>query len=115
MFDSLFEKVKLKQIIAIEGLENGSSELVMIFDNGKIRFHHIQDCCESVYIADFEGDPKDIVGELLVSAAEVVSSEDGSTWTFYHFRTTNGDLMVRWCGNSNGYYSERVDVEWEDL
>jgi hypothetical protein len=40
---------------------------------------------------------------------------ESMTWTFYKFRTTGGDLWVRWLGESNGYYSERVTVTWTDV
>ena len=111
-------------IVSITGLEKGSEKLEFKMMLGTLVMEHLNDCCESVAIEDFEGDPEDLVGQLLLEAEEVVNGTgkrhrgkepdyaDSTTWTFYKFRTTKGDLWVRWLGESNGYYSERVHTTW---
>lgn len=84
-------------------------------------FHHAQGCCESVNIDDICGDLADLVGSPLIQAEENSSNEnppgiakDGQesfTWTFYRFATAKGQVVVRWYGESNGYYSESVDFD----
>lgn len=82
-------------------------------------FHHNQDCCEHVSIEDIVGDLQDLVGEPILLAEEVTSNttpegvtrpyyDDSFTRTFYKFATRKGYVDVRWCGESNGYYSEAV-------
>ena len=90
-------------------------------------FHHVQDCCECVMIDDICGDLADLEGAELVEAEEFVGNIDGRatlttdlpkeydesyTYTFYRFRTSKGSVVVRWLGQSNGYYSESVDHGW---
>jgi hypothetical protein len=98
----------------------------MVFENSTDRyvFFHSQDCCESVGINDIVGDLSDLVGEPLLVADEVsgeapVGFEDeyheSVTWTFYKFATRKGYVDVRWLGESNGYYSERVDLGYEKV
>jgi len=80
------------------------------------KFFHEQSCCEAVSIEDVNGDWGDLIGTPLLVAEERISdcveTEDGwgtETWTFYTFRSLKGSVDVRWHGESNGYYSERVD------
>lgn len=83
--------------------------------------YHEQDCCEDVSIEDIIGNIKDLIGEPLVMAEEITSNEnphdanwkeyqDSFTWTFYKFATVKGYVTIRWYGESNGYYSESVDL-----
>ena len=98
----------------------------MVFENATDRyvFFHSQDCCESVSINDIVGDLSDLVGDPLLIADEVsgetpVGFEDeyheSVTWTFYKFATRKGYVDVRWLGESNGYYSESVDLGYEKV
>lgn len=86
-----------------------------IYGDYKFTFLHHQDCCESVTIADIDGDLEDLE-RTPITMAEVVteSGDDGDggshTWTFFKFGTTKGTVTVRWNGESNGYYSENVSL-----
>jgi hypothetical protein len=78
------------------------------------RLYHEQDCCESVYIEDICGDVEDLIGSEILVAEERTNCDDPEeqfesvTWTFYTIRTNKGTVDIRWCGTSNGYYSESV-------
>lgn len=85
------------------------------------RFYHDQDCCESVTIEDIIGDLDDLIDSKILLFEEVVSNDsvynknfdyspESFTWTFYKFATIKGYVTIRWFGESNGYYSESVDM-----
>ena len=98
----------------------GNFDLLFETANGeRFMFSHQQDCCERVDINDIVGDLQDLVGEPLLVAEEVQGETpvdfnereyESVTWTFYKFATRKGYVDVRWLGESNGYYSERVDL-----
>lgn len=88
-----------------------------ILDTGDIMMmYHEQDCCESVGIEDICPDIETIVGSPITLAEERFSYGDTNwgteTWTFYEFQTCKGSVTMRWYGESNGFYSEKVDIKW---
>ena len=98
----------------------GNFDLLFETANGeRFMFSHQQDCCERVDINDIVGDLEDLVGEPLLVAEQVEGETpvdfnerdyESVTWTFYKFATRKGYVDVRWLGESNGYYSEGVDL-----
>ena len=99
----------------------GDDTLTFKCEDGRtFQYYHEQDCCEDVRIEDIVGDLSDLVGEPLLVAEESTSGEnpeginksyqDSFTWTFYKLATSKGYVDVRWYGESNGYYSESVDL-----
>lgn len=107
---------------AITG-ESGDDKIVFSFSDGTAgTFLHHQDCCENVSVEDINGDWSDLIGSPIIVADERVSTgevvddgwSDSTTWTFYTFRTIKGSVDVRWLGTSNGHYSERVDLVWNE-
>ena len=109
-----------KVIREITGLEKNSYKVRIFTECGnEYLFYHEQYCCENVNLNDFEGDASDLVGALIVSAEEISNDNqedpkyaDSFTWTFYKIETNKGGIWMRWLGESNGYYSERVDFVW---
>ncbi len=87
----------------------------VLADGRDVELIHMQDCCENVYLEDTCGDLNDLIGLPITSA--YTNTQDGeSTWgsqtfTFYTLATFKGSVTLRFCGESNGYYSERVDMQ----
>ncbi len=99
----------------LKAVRVGQFEIYFDTDDGKsYKMYHQQDCCESVWVEDVVGDISDLIGSKIVEASEESNREsygdygDSQTWTFYKLGTRNGSVTIRWCGQSNGYYSERV-------
>lgn len=127
-----FEDLVGQTLTNVEGKEGGD-EIVFTLPSGKkVYLNHSQECCESVYILDINGDLSDLVGSPILQAEESTSQEpqpdypedktnfdspvyygDSYTWTFYKLATIKGSVTIRWFGSSNGYYSESVDFVGE--
>ena len=113
------KKMLGKTFVQVSGAV-GNFDLLFETANGeRFMFSHQQDCCERVDINDIVGDLEDLVGEPLLMAEEVEGAipvdfqeedHDSVTWTFYKFATRKGYVDVRWLGESNGYYSESVEL-----
>lgn len=120
--DSAISELLGKTFTSVRG-EVGGEQIEFICDDGSIYvMHHQQDCCEGVTIESIVGDLADLVGSPILHAEESTSDEDPEgyraeseyrdsfTWTFYKLATVKGWVDIRWLGESNGYYSESVDL-----
>lgn len=119
--------MKLKELLGKTLTEaigkNGEDEITFRTTEGKTyKMYHSQDCCESVRVEDICGEMSDLVGSPITQAEESESNadpegykreypSDSTLWTFYRLATAKGQVIIRWLGESNGYYSERVDFE----
>lgn len=111
-----FDVLKGKIITKIIGLEKDCEDVVFTCLDGSVyKMYHERECCESVTIEDVCGDVTDLLNApILVAEESVKEGEDrediykSQTWTFYKLATIKGSVDIRWYGESNGYYSERV-------
>lgn len=110
-------------LTGVVGLEVGSGAVMFETASGRhFRMWYERDCCASCSIEDVCGDVEDIIGSPLVTAEEVSNDtnlpppagdyrQESYTWTFYRIGTAKGLVTIRWYGESNGYYSERVSFD----
>jgi hypothetical protein len=97
---------------------DGVDQIMLTTASGrKISIYHWQDCCETVQIVDTEGNWHDLIGKVVIDASESVyagdpPSEYSDSWTRTDliFKVDGATLISRWIGESNGYYSESVDI-----
>lgn len=83
-----------------------------------IKIYHDQDCCEQVQIETTEGDWHSLIGKVIIEAEreEIKEGEpepecaESWTRTNFTFRVDDATVISRWIGESNGYYSESVDI-----
>lgn len=98
--------------------EDSDSIVFVCTDGDAFEAYHMQDCCERVTIYDVIGDLQSLVGQTITVAAAEESGfwpedvpehhTESFTWTFHTFIAGDVRVVVRWLGESNGYYSESV-------
>lgn len=110
---------------------NGNyDKLTLRFDDDSCcKFYHEQDCCENVQIHSDSLEleflrlyfGKEITGfyqdEPSIKPEEIFDAErlrwlDSYTVTDLVFQFGEEKVVVRWLGESNGYYSESVNFMW---
>ena len=113
-----------KTLTKVEGSEGDDAIIFTTTDGEEYQLWHSQDCCESVSVDDICGEWNEIIGHPILKAEENSSTDpiendphapkegdyggDSFTWTFYRITTELGQVVIRWYGYSNGYYSEGV-------
>ena len=101
-------------IESVSGLFKESERVTIKCDLGTIVLSHWHDCCEVVFVEDFDGDSKSLAGCKIMDFREDTSELEHaygiSGHTFYNLITDKHDAMIRWYGESNGFYSISVDV-----
>ncbi|HET8686396.1 MAG TPA: hypothetical protein VFM18_06995, partial [Methanosarcina sp.] len=60
-----------KIIKSISGCEIDSDRIIISFEDGSdIKMYHEQDCCESVYVENVQGEPSKHIGAIFYSIDE---------------------------------------------
>jgi hypothetical protein len=117
--DPAFSDLLGKVLTAIV-INADKDEVTFYCKTGEIyKLSHHQDCCESVTVEDICGELNDLLDSPITQAEENSNSDpiadrpadDSFTWTFYRLSTARGQVVIRWLGQSNGYYSESVSFE----
>lgn len=117
--DVEFSELVGKTIIRVDQIDDYILRFY-VNENEFYEMSHDQDCCESVSIEDITGEMENLIGEVIIYAKEESNQNTTQwgteTWTFYKIWTNKVCVDIRWHGESNGYYSESVDlyhVKWE--
>lgn len=95
--------------------------LTFYMESGKVFKMMSDEDCSYIRLYDIIGDLSDLEHSKILKATEDINNEalgfesdDSYTWTFYNFATMKGYVTLRWLGESNGYYSETVDISIQD-
>ena len=119
-WDKLFKPYRkycdMKDMVGkkVLGIYYDEENFQILTDDCVYAFYHQQDCCESVLLTQVDGISDKIIGSRIVIAEVVTDEKDTEyghiTWTFYKIGTNKRMIDFRWQGESDGGYSETVDL-----
>ena len=106
------------EVLDAVDIDREENQILLTTRSGrKFLVYHEQDCCETVAISDQDGNFDNLIGKPLIEArdfavdtGESESDYDSQTTTTLVFRVDDQTVISRWIGDSNGYYSESVDI-----
>ena len=106
------------EVLDAVDIDREENQILLTTRSGrKFLVYHEQDCCETVAISDQDGNFDNLIGKPLIEArdfavdtGESESDYDSQTTTTLVFRVDDQTVISRWVGDSNGYYSESVDI-----
>ena len=113
-----FSILKGKTIIEIISMRAQEDEIIFKCSDGtSYKMYHDQQCCENVWLEDVVGEVDNLLDTPILNAELTVDSQKiecgWQTYSYYHLATIKGYVDLRWCGESNGCYSEEVDfIDW---
>jgi hypothetical protein len=105
------------EVLDAVDIDREENQILLTTRSGR-RFmvYHEQDCCESVRMVGQNGSFDKLIGKPIVEARDIAvdTSEEAidssQTTTTLVFRVDDQTVISRWIGDSNGYYSESVDI-----
>jgi hypothetical protein len=99
-------------------IDDDEGKIMLTTESGRqFMIHHYQDCCEVVRMESTEGDWDALIGKVIEIATHEEEEgperqySDHVTETTLTFKVDGATIISRWIGESNGYYSESVDIE----
>jgi hypothetical protein len=109
--------VLVGEVLDAVDIDREKDQILLTTRSGRqFLIHHEQDCCETVEIVGQDGCFIRLVGKPIVEAREIAidTTKDDSygteTTTTLIFRVDGETVISRWVGDSNGYYSDSVDI-----
>ena len=110
--------VLVGEVLDAVDIDREKDQILLTTRSGrKFLVYREQDCCETVAISGQDGSFDKLIGKPLIEArdfavdtGESESDYDSQTTTTLVFRVDDQTVISRWIGDSNGYYSESVDI-----
>ncbi len=109
--------VLVGEVLDAVDIDREKDQILLTTRSGRqFLIYHEQKCCETVEISGQDGSFIRLVGKPIVEAREIAidTTKDDSygteTTTTLIFRVDGETVISRWVGDSNGYYSESVDI-----
>ena len=104
------------EVLDTVDIDREENQILLTTRSGrKFVVYHEQDCCETVAISGQDGSFDKLIGKPIVEARDIAVDTgddeiESQTTTTLVFRVDDQTVISRWVGDSNGYYSESVDI-----